>query len=313
MNLLQCIGVGVVTSTKETNTDEIMFYSPSLFPTAEGRATTSAKEVESKSKGVDGEEIVSRNLHSNALPATWLNMGDNNRITSPDVREGSKVAIYQVSGQNNYYWSSFGVNATTYRLETVIYGWSANPQVSENTEFDVDDFYIMKVSTHEGLISLRTSQRNGEATVFDIQVNAMDGNIAIAGDLKSYLVLDDVQRSMTYTNADGTVFTIDKETATFYSKDSLNLFTDKSINIKTKEINIQATLLNSDIGTTNWKGTFNHTGNYNQVGDEVRTGSSSTTGLVSSATDCLSAGVSGKGHVHDGVDTGPYSTRPPVS
>lgn len=321
MNLLNCLGTGIVASTKDTNTNEIMVYLPGFFPGAEGRVLANTNEVENVAINANGDRVSAKTLRSNVVPATWRNMGDNNRITAPDVREGSQVAIYQIAGQNRFYWTLDGVNANTFRLETVFYGWSANPKVDEQADFDIDNFYIFKVSTHEGLITLRTSMANGEPTAFDIQVNTADGVVSVAGNQENLFVLDDMRHSLTYQNVDGSVVDVEKKNMSIQVPDTLNLFATENINIKTKTLNLQAEEMNVDVKLTRWKGKIERTGdteqtgdydqsgNYKQQGDTTRTGMSTSTGKVHSDTDVTSK-ISLNNHVHPGVMPGPASTQP---
>lgn len=329
MSLLQFLGVGTVTATKDTDTNEIMVYCPFLFPQAEGRMVASAEQVERTSKNAYNEEVRSVTLKSNSIPATWKKMDDSNRITSPDVREGSKVAIYHIAGQNNYYWTLDGVNPDTFRMESVLYGWNANPEVSENGEFDVDNFYILAVDTRNGLFQLRTSERNGEATKFDIQINTMDGTITIGAKNHSMFNLNDVDHSFTYANEEGALFRIERKEGTLYLPDKLSVFADNVFNLKTKQINIEAEEANVDIKLTRWKGkvertgdtdqignwdltgNYNHIGEYKQVGDTRRTGSSFTSGYVWGMTDVRTMTVSLQVHPHIGVRGGNDLSGPP--
>jgi hypothetical protein len=327
---MHCIGIGVVAATKDTNTDQIFVYIPSMFPNADGRISANPKQVERTSLNAQGEEVKSNLLHSNVLPAVWKNMTDGNRTSSPDVREGSKVAIYQVPGQNKLYWTLDGVNVDTMRLETVFYNWSASPEVSENTPGDINNTYQMKVSTHEGLMALRTSQANGEKVAFDIQINAMDGVLHLGGSENGFIVWDELNHSFTYTNADGAVFKVDKKSMTVVMPDTLNLFIEKNINIKTETLKLQAKLIQADVELTQWKGRWEHTGDvaqigdytqtgnftqegdYEQTGDTNRTGNSTSTGVVRGLTDVQTATVSLNLHEHAGVQNGEGITTPPI-
>lgn len=317
MNLLNCLGIGIVASTKQTNSDEVMVYLPSLFPTAEGRGDVDVDVRESVSKAEDGTDSNARVLRSNTIPAKWLRMGDVNRLTPPDVREGSKVAIYQVSGQNQYYWTSFGVTAETMRLETVIYGWSANPNISENVEVDLDNFYVMTVSTHTGQISLRTSQANGEATTFEAKFDTKTGKFVMVGKNQSNLMFDDIGRRLFYCNKDGSVLDINKKNISLSSRDSVNVIADKAFNIKTEIINIHATELNADVPTTNWKGNWNlvgdvvQEGNISQKGNKSQKGSHTSSGIIHSDTDVTSDFSLNK-HKHGDVESGKGTTSTPV-
>lgn len=322
MNLFNCLGVGTVSSTKDTNTNEIMVYLPGFFPNADGRVTTNVQESEQVSQNANGDEVRSKTLTSNAVPAIWKNMGNNNRLSSPDVREGSQVAIYQVSGQNTYYWTLDGVNAETFRLETVVYGWSGSPQLSENTPFDVNNFYTMKVSTHDGLMAVRTSQANGELSAFDIQVDAMAGRMSVGASQGSTFVIDDTDQSFTYSNKPGSVVRVDKKKMTILVPDQLNLFAKEQINIRTKEINIQAEAMNVDVKLTKWLGRIEHTGDTQQVGDYTQEGDYflegdiqqtgdmnqigdiTSTGLITGLTDVMTAMISLNFHLTSGVQGG---------
>lgn len=305
MNLLNFIGMGIVAKTKDTNTDEILVYLPRMFPNADGRVSADLKTIDRESVNSSGEKVKSSLLHSNTVPAIWKRMGDSSRITSPDVREGSPVALYQVSGQNQYYWTLYGVDVKTFRMETVMYGWNANPKLEEDADFDIDSYYIFKVDTRTGLMAIRTSQANGEVSAFDIQINAMEGVISAGGSNKSYLVFDDKNHSFTYTNDEDSLFNIDKKVASIYTKDKINLFTEEGINIKTKVLNIQAEEMNVDIKLTRWKGKIERTG------DTEQDGRYDATGEIHSDTDVTSL-VSLNKHKHSGVDRGNSSTDSPV-
>ncbi|MNG47114.1 hypothetical protein D3C79_49810 [compost metagenome] len=330
MSLLQFLGVGTVTATKETDSDEIMVYCPFLFPQAEGRMSANAEQVERVSKNAYNEEVRSVTLKSNSIPAVWKKMDDSNRISSPDVREGTPVAIYHIAGQNQYYWTLDGVNPNTLRMETVMYGWNANPEVEENGDYDVDNFYIFAIDTRSGLVQFRTSERNGEASKFDIQINTKDGTITIGAKNHSMLNLNDVDHSFTYTNEEGALLRIEKKEGTLYLPDRLSIFADNTFNLKTKQINIQAEEANIDIGLTRWKGkvertgdtsqigNWDLTGNYEQVGfyqqegDTRRTGNSYTSGFVWGFTDVRTMTVSLNLHLHGGVRGGEDTTSVPL-
>lgn len=299
MNLLNCLGLGTVTSTKETNTDEIMVYLPGYFPQAEGRTTTGVEPKQEMVKDASGNEVSSNIMTSNAHPATWMNFSNNNRITSPDVREGSKVAIYNVTGSEKLYWSTVGVNAETFRLETVIYGYSANPNLKENTPFNVDNFYIFKVDTRDGIVTFRSSDMNEEKTRFDIQIHCKEGYISWVGDEKSILKFDDVNHSFTYTNAEGSIFNVDKKDITMYAPNNLNIRTDNQINISTSVMNIKANAINGEVPITTWKGNFKINGTIH------------TTGLIHSDTD-VTSNVSLNEHRTTGVRSGSDISAGPI-
>lgn len=311
MNLINHLGIGTVTATKETNTDTVMVYLPGFAPQADGRAVATARQDERTSENAYGEETKSTVMVSNSFPAEWRSMGDSNRISSPDVREGSAVAIYQVSGQNTYYWTTFGVNAKTMRLETVVMGYSANPAINDDTPFNIENFYTITVSTHEGFMALRTTQQNGEKAAFEMKVDAMAGKIMIGGSHRNFFMLDDVQRQMIYQNADGSVFDINRKQITAVSKDSITFAPTETFNIKTKNFNleckrigIKADEADIHIGTTRWVGDIEQQGDYTQVGNFAQKGWIHSTGNIVGMTGVFSVLNSLDAHFHGAVRNG---------
>lgn len=325
MNVIENLGMGKVAATKQTNTGQIMVYLPGMFPMADGKVEATAEQREKKSQDAQGNTVNSNVLTSNAVPAYWKPMGDSNRMTPPDVREGSEVSIYQVKGQKKYYWTTWGVNAKTMRLETVIYGWSASPATDENIteeeeDFNIDNFYTLIISTHTGKATFRTSQKNGEKTIFEIMVDAMAGRVMVGGKEKNYLVFDDVAHSLMYKNVDKSVFMVDKKTITAYAKDKISLSADNEINLLTKALKFQtktwqvkaektqfdiSSQFNMNCPVTNWEGKINLTGDIEQ------TGKHHATGLISSDTDVKSK-VSLNNHLTTGVKSGGDQSGGPI-
>lgn len=332
MNLLNWLGIATVAATKQTNSNEIMVHSSFFSPTADGRALAQTEMQQESSLNADGVEETSKSLVANTLPAKWGPIGDPNRKTAPDVREGSQVAIYQVSGQNQLYWTTYGFNADTHRLETVIWGFNANPALAEDTPFSVDDYTMFKVSTHEGLVQLRTSQANGEKSSFDLMINGRDGRIDIRGSEGSILSVDDPEHTFTYTNKDGSIIGVDKKKMLLFTEDSIGVQAKESVsvltkvfNLQCKDINIKADTAQVAIGKTKWegdidlKGKVTQEGDYDQEGDFNQQGSINqaggntfTTGIVQGLTGVKSAITDLDTHTNTGVETGRGTSGPPM-
>ncbi|MNM28177.1 hypothetical protein D3C81_386900 [compost metagenome] len=323
MNLLNWLGVATVAATKQTNSNEIMVHSKFFSPTADGRALAQTKMEQETSLNADGLEETSTSLTANTIPAVWGPIGEPNRKTAPDVREGSQVAIYQVSGQNQYYWTTYGFNADTHRLETVIWGFNANPGLSKDTPFSVDDYTMFKVSTHEGLVQLRTSQANGEKSSFDIMVNGRDGRVDIRGSEGSILSVNDPEHSFTYTNKDGSIIGVDKDVMLLYTKKSINVQAEKSVsvlteifNLQCKAIRVKADTAEVAIGKTKWEGDIDLTGNvtqtgdYDQEGDFNQDGTTFSTGIVQGWMGIKSATTDLDTMVVTGVEGGRDTSGP---
>lgn len=312
MNFINFLGMSVVASTKETNSKTIMVYTPSLNPAADGRVVADAQKKESKSVDSKGQTTTSNVLTSATFPAEWKPIGEPNRLTPPDVREGSQVAVYQAAGQDTYYWTTFGVNAQTFRLETVVYGWSANPNINENVELDLNNFYMLTMSTHTGKVSFRTAQANGEKTVLEILIDAMNGKIYTGGKNKNTMVFDDIGDSFTFINRLGTTLDVNKKKVTVYAPDSINFNSDEEFNLLTKNLNIQTKAMRigaETIDVVSPKNTLQ--GDLNMTGELDVTGTIKASGDITSQSDVKAGTISLKNHVHSGVQGGSSKTQKP--
>lgn len=330
MNLINWLGVGTVAATKQTNTGEIMVHLAGQAPTADGRVVAHVEQKQETSLNANGEQETSTTMVSNVVPATWQSMGEPNRVTAPDVREGSKVSIYQVSGQNKYYWTTHGFSADTHRLETIIWGFSANPALDENTPFNIDNFFTAKVDTREGFFSLRTSQSNGEKSGLEVKVDGKNGQVNIRGSEDSILSFDDFAHKLTYRNQEGAIIGVDKKNMAFYAPDSLTIASVENINVKTKNLNVQcknitvqAELAKVAIPRTIWEGDIEQKGDYTQEGDYKLTGDIDQTGDMEQEGNLTSSGTihadidvtsltSLNFHITTGVKGGPDMSGPPL-
>ena len=133
MNVISHVGTAIVAQTKQSNTNEIFVYNPGNFPTAEGQTSLDVQRSQKQAVDNSGTTIKTDVLFSNKMvPATWKAIGEPNRLTPPDVREGSKVSLYKLNGSDKYYWTTDGFSAETHRLETIIYGWNASPEITKD-------------------------------------------------------------------------------------------------------------------------------------------------------------------------------------
>lgn len=325
MNLINWLGVGTVAATKQTDTKEIMVHLPKDSPTADGRTVAQTEVKEEAAVNGNGEPIKVTTMISNTKPAKWNSMGEPNRLTAPDVREGSQVSLYQVAGQSTIYWTTYGFSAETHRLETVVWGFQANPNINEDTEFNVENFYTITLDTRSGFFALRTSQSNGEKSGFEAKVDGMNGRFEVVGSNKSFMIMDDHNSKFTYSNKEGTVIGVDKKKMALMTEDSILLGATNSVSIVTKDlnfeaktINVKADLANVAIPTTNWQGNINLEGNIDQEGNTTQegnltqTGNTTVTGIVQGLTAVRTSRVDLDLHGHTGVRGGSDTSGPPV-
>lgn len=295
MNLLHCIGVGMVGAVKETNTNEIWLYSSSIAPLAEGELTLTADVKQQTATTASGDTKSTQVLEGNLLNATW--MGEpGNRLTSPDVRPGSRVAIYQWEGSKDMWWTTYGVNALTYRLETVIYGWSANANVDKNIELDYDNFYILEISTHFKRMSFRTSMKNGEEVKYEFFIDPGNKRAGMIDSQHNAFAIESMAHRVFMVNEEKSFVEVNRKNVNIGCTDTLNMSATNGVNIQTQRVNIQA----NTFGLTAPGGT-------NITSDVTINGGLTVTKGISAREDITTGGWSMRKHQHQGVHgiTGP--------
>lgn len=295
MNMLHCIGVGRVGMVKQTDTNLIWLHMSSIAPLAEGEVTLTANVNQQTTPTANGDTTSSKVLEGNLVSAMW--MGEpGNRLTSPDVRPGSRVAIYQWEGSKNMWWTTYGVNANTYRLETVIYGWNANPNIDATVPLDYDNFYILEMSTHFKRISLRTSMANGEEVKYEVFLDPGNRKAGLVDSQHNAIAMDSMNHRVFMVNEEQSFMEINRKNVNINCQDTFNLSAAKAVNIQTKQFNINTNTF-----------ALNSPGGISMTGNTTLNGNLSVSGGINAGNDITTGGWSVRGHRHDGVhgETGP--------
>lgn len=317
MNVLECLGVGIVAMDKETNTDEIQVYIPSMFPEGDGEVTTQTETQTVTTKTPTGDTSSSTTLSSNTVPATWMPI-NTNRVTAPDVRNGSKVVVYKFVGQSKYRWTYFGMDGTL-RLETVIYAFSSSPNVDANAPVTPDNYYIFMISSHKKMIQLVTGQGNGEPTSYCLSLDTGNGQFGIVDGENNILSINSMDHAFSFINEEKSFLNIEKKNITMSCEDRMLLKGKNNIDLQCKELKLKADeSISFDTKKTTWlspdiyiKGNIVHEGNYNQKGNYtvegnvgVQGGFSQFGGKGEVGGGWTIDGVNYLGHNHTGVKSG---------
>ena len=314
MNVLNCLGVGMIASNKQTDTDEVMLYLPKDMPSQDGEVIAKSEESDVTFTSSAGDTQTSKVLTGNAVPAKWMK-SNTNRITSPDVRVGTKVVVYQWMGSNNYLWTLEGLDGSM-RLETVMYAFSASDKIDENSPITPDNYYVFIVSTHTGKIELLTGQGNGEALGFQLTLNLKEGWWGTMDSLMNIFMVNGVERSFTYTNQDKSTLSINKKDFSIITEGHGLINPKESLIVKTKHYSLDATetydmrtkTATIDGDSTTWTA---GSGFKIYANTEID-GTLTATDVIRSLVDVYSANISGKGHKHGGVQSGGSTSSTPI-
>lgn len=313
MNVLECYGVATVAEDKATDTDEVLVYLPSLYPEADGEVVAQAEKKDVTIQSPTGDTTSSSGLSSNAVMMKWLPF-NTNRITAPDVRKGSKVVVYKFKGQSTYRWMYFGMDGTL-RLETVIYAFSATPNVKEDAPLTPDNYYIFLISSHTKKIQLLTGMGNGEPTNYAITLDTGEGGFSLVDGEQNMFILNSMKHFWSFSNQEKSTFAIDKKKIIASCEDEILFHGKEHIGLKAKRITAACETFDMSATasatikspTIKLVGDIDHEGNMTQSGTLTNTAGISSAGDMKSSGDVSAGDISLLKHVHreqgDGQDT----------
>lgn len=242
MNLLNFIGVGTVLENKPENTHFIKVMLKSEFPQADGAGLANAVRQTTSNPTANGGYQSSDVLESNFYQPKWIGM-EPNRVTSPDVRVGSQVAIYKFADDDLLYWTTWGIGNESMRLEHVVYAWNADPNFKRNAPFSFDNYYTLVMSTRHQEVVFKTTQANGEPVAFRLGFNTKNGTWALTDTEQNAFALDSMKHIWVMRNREGSIFNINRKNISIICKGSQLFEAEKSIHMKTKDMFIDTKTL----------------------------------------------------------------------
>lgn len=218
---------GYAAENKKRNTHVLMVSPTEILPDVGGHLNTNTEQL--KTKGIDQNKrpyqtTLVRGIN---IKATWK--GENNTYTSPDVRRGERVNLYQLGDSDTYYWESAGLDLNLRRLETVTKMWSGNPK-NDNRQPSESTHYMFTVSTHDKHITINTSQANGEPVGWTIQLNTGKGYFVVEDTDGRVVVMDRKDDQIMAKNMTGTF--VDLKGDTLFGKAVHGDFTFSDFNVR---------------------------------------------------------------------------------
>lgn len=235
---LRPMSVGIVAENKPLDSKDIQVIPIELFNLMNGELHSDTITLKSSGLNEDDTVYKAEVKMGATLTAVWL--GETNRLTAPDVRRGEQVMIYQSGDADKYYWSSLGRDDDLRRLETAIYRFSGLPN-NPDEEISSDNSYSFEISTHQKIITVKTSNRNGEYCVYKMQFNPGTGQWTMEDDKGNFIQIDSEKTTIHASNADGTLIELNKE--------KIHLSASSSISLTTKQfhLNAKSLLLECDL------------------------------------------------------------------
>lgn len=206
MSELKFYSVGIVAENKSLESDIVEVSPVEELPMMDGEVTTDTQTIEVSSQDKDNKAYTAKTYATNTVPASWLPFCNGNRVSSPDVRRGAVVMLYQMADENKYYWTTLKNDLQLRKLETVLYAFSATQ--SEADAVSGENYYYLEISTHKKLVTFHTSKANGEPYGYDLQFDTGTGSFMLKDDINNFILLDSHQKQIRIENSLGNFFEI---------------------------------------------------------------------------------------------------------
>lgn len=221
---LRVVSIGVAAENKALDSHELAITPIELVPGVDGDLMEALTETEVFGVDKNGTDYSVLLNTSSTLTARWLPWGSN-RVTSPDVRRGEHLLIWQYADVDRYYWSPMGIDDDLRRLETVIYAWSATSEEAQELNL-IENMYSLEVSTHGKHITLHTTQANGEPFEYTLQLDTDKGKFFLTDQVGNTVTLDSAKTQIQAINKDMTEVTLEKTRLYGYAKDKVRVRSD---------------------------------------------------------------------------------------
>ena len=298
---LQFYSIGIVAANKKLSSDRIEVVPMEGSPLMSGELTDNIEQYQGGSQSPEGENFKVDMQTTASIEARWLPMNDTNRITSPDVRRGEMVAIYQFSDADEYWWMTLKQDKKLRRLETVIFSFSNVRK--ENEEVTAKNSYWMEVSTHGKYIHIHTSKNDEEPFEYDIQLNSKDGCLTFKDDDGNYIFMNSKERQIKLRNKDDSFVDIDKKKIHINAVDEVLVTTKKfevrasnTIKMTTKDYSLSTTKFGTDASSWLTKVPTAEFSTNVEIGSSLDVGSNIKAGGRISAPTIYSSDFKGDGH-----------------
>lgn len=239
LSKLRYYSMGVVAEDKKLGSDIIQVTPLEEVSFVDGEVVARLNTDNVSGLDASGASYSAPATSSAAISATWMRISDPNRLTSPDVRRGEPVVIYQFGDENKFWWTTVLADHKYRRLETVIYGISGTS--NSDVALGPDNMYWFEWSTHKRVIHIHTGKANGEPFAYDIQLDTGNGVYTFKDDAGQTFQFDSKERRMEYLNADGSHVDIHGRNGTISVPDTMKIQCNDMIVEARNSVQVDAT------------------------------------------------------------------------
>ena len=218
---LRFYSIGIVAANKPLGSHDVEVTPVEELPMLNGELSAHAAPYSAKAVDAQGQAYSASVSSQVSVKASWLRMGSANRLSSPDVRRGEAVMLYQFGDADKYYWVVLKDDSRLRKLETVIWAISATPDEGKDTNASTS--YYVEMSSHTGVVHLHTSTANGEPFAYDMQLNTKDGAFTLTDDAGNFIRLDSAAGRLELRNSAGSHYDMDKGNLTLTMPENITM------------------------------------------------------------------------------------------
>lgn len=306
MSHFHMYSVGVAAENKKRGTDYLEVSPLEQLPMMDGQLTQNTNDYRAASSDSVGMAYEENNKITATVLAKWKPVnGGGNRMTSPDVRRGEKVMLYQFADSDEYYWDTMSNEIGNRKLETVAWAYSGT-QDENDSDANPDNSYVLELSTHEGRVGLTTSQKNGEKTKYTVCFNSKEGIIDIKDSHGNGVYINTSDSHVKQYNSSGSIIEMIGKVINISCDDTINMKCS-TMNVTTSNINVKGERVHQ--GNSVHQGNVAIQGGLSGSAGAGGGGGATFTGGVDCQQDVTAGGISLMSHTHSG-DSGGSTSGP---
>jgi len=215
--------IGYVEEDIEIGSSTIKVFVMEKLPNYSGEL--GEKKEETVNNTAPGESISTVSVKGVAIEAKWLNIGNSNRLTPPDVVKGELVDIYSYTKDDKYYWETLGSEIKNRKNERAVFFFSNKKDNIVKDKSWLNKGYHFTIDTKNKYAKFFTSDNDGEKTWWDVLVDTGKGIFTIRNKNEQSIEI----------NSENKTITTSSENITLNGKKDINI-TSKSVKIKASTI-----------------------------------------------------------------------------
>lgn len=204
---LKSMGVGIAAEDKNDGSKILAVFPQEHLPSFEGDIT--ADHVTVPYSGTDMNNAAYNISLQKGMSVKAIWKGQPNRETSPNIRKGEQVELFQAGDSDKFYWCEMARDNQYRRTEAVTYSWGANSAATtKDTPATAHTKYTATVDGDAGHMTLTTSAANGEKAKYTAQIHGKQGHLTFADNLGNTIQINSISGAVNIVNSAGTSFSL---------------------------------------------------------------------------------------------------------